>query len=103
VQCLERALHQCLKRKITSKNLHNAKFSVKCATVSQMRDCTKETARMRASVGCRTRAFEKKGRFSRFCGESADRQVGESRFESLQVKNDKRKANRTQLKENLIP
>ena len=58
---------------------------------------------MRAPVGCRTRAFEERGRFSRFCGESADRQVGESRFESLQVKNDKRKANRTQLKENLIP
>jgi hypothetical protein len=45
VQCLERALHQCLKRKITSKNLYNAKFSnvcwsnarllVKCATVSK--------------------------------------------------------------------
>jgi hypothetical protein len=72
VQCLERALHQCLKRKISSKKLHNAKFSVKCAAVSQMRDCTIKTARMRASVGCRTRAFEKKGRFSRFCDEPAD-------------------------------
>jgi hypothetical protein len=73
VQCLEHALHQCLKRKITSKNIYNAKFLVKCAVVSlDRRACARWTERMRASVGCRTRAFEKKGQFSRFCSESAD-------------------------------
>ena len=94
MQCLERALHQCLKRKITSKNFYNVKFLVKCAAVSlDRRACARWTERVCASVGCRTRAFEEKGRFSRFCGESVDRQVDEIWFESLRVKNDKRKAN----------
>jgi hypothetical protein len=39
VQCLERALHQCLNRKSHQNNIYNAKFSVKCATVGQMHDC----------------------------------------------------------------
>jgi hypothetical protein len=83
-----------IKTTFTMQNLRsNARLLVKCATVSQMRDCIKETERISAPVGYRTRAFERRGWFSRFCGESADRQVGESRFESLHVKNDKRKAN----------
>jgi hypothetical protein len=62
-----------IKTTFTMQNFQsNARLLVKCATVSQMRDCIKETERMRATVGYRTRAFERRGRFSRFCDESAD-------------------------------
>ena len=100
VQCLEHAYIIVEKGKLTfpTSKPYNEKF---CSNVRLLAwtgarvlvDYINEPERMCASVGWNTRAFEKKHWSSRFCCESAGEQVGESRFESLQVKNNKRKAN----------
>jgi hypothetical protein len=77
VQCLEHAYIIVEKGKLTfpTSKPYNEKFwsnaRLLAWTGARVRaDSIKKPERMRASVGCYTRAFDKKHRFSRFCCES---------------------------------